>query len=112
MVNKVKTTKKSEQDVSVADPNVDISTLDFESPEEYKRLFDLYNIAFVEKTKMMNSFEEERQKIIDVLKALYQNHRSGSGPPPMHRPIWRRSVDCMPAVRMSYILSFSDIQLW
>jgi hypothetical protein len=82
MVTKAKTTKKSEQDgTNDADLSVDLNNLHFESEDEYRKLFEQYNAAFIQKTQVINSLDEERKKIIEILKVLYENHRMKYGSP-------------------------------
>jgi hypothetical protein len=53
------------------DLKYDPDSITFETPEEYRRLFEKYNSAFIEKTKMIEMFEDDRQKIVESLKAVY-----------------------------------------
>lgn len=59
--------------------NLDPKSVTFETPEEYHRIFEKYNAAFIEKTKMMQALEDDRQKVIEMLKTLYQSHRKKFG---------------------------------
>ena len=68
-----KTNKKS---IDKSNLNLDPESINSETQEEYNKLFDKYNQEFLEKTKIMQTYEEERQKIIKVMKTLYQCHQT------------------------------------
>jgi len=55
--------------------NLNPQSITFDTPEEYRELFEKYNNAFIERTMIMQALEEERHKVIEMLKALYQSRR-------------------------------------